>query len=213
MLIKRRSAVYLAALVFIGSVAAIGCGARAVPSVLSAADNAAVIRHSDQGLDVLLAPYTGEQEQQAFGVNLQENGIMAVEMKFVRNADGAGVLKVRRTGVRAQFSNGSKRDALDPRKVYERHRINAIPAAVAFGLIGAAIANSEDSKRRDAFHESGFTSAQLDDHQPEASGFVFFDVTGIHDPALAAVDLEFEDSSTASLHATHIDVKTSMATP
>jgi hypothetical protein len=68
------------------------------------------------------------------------------------------------------------------------------------------MAAHEDSRRERVLLDSSFSLATLDDRQREVAGLVFFDVDGIQPSSLKSLEIEFENSSTATLHQVRIDV-------
>jgi hypothetical protein len=190
----------------IGAAFLLACQPRITPSLLADAENAAVVHGSGSSLDVVFLPYTDEMAQRTFGLKVWSKGILALELKLARATEATDRLKVRRSGVHASFVDGAERDAVDPRKVYEGIRVNRAPAVLFFGRLGGAMAAHEDSRRERVLLDSSFSLATLDDRQREVAGLVFFDVDGIQPSSLKSLEIEFENSSTATLHQVRIDV-------
>jgi hypothetical protein len=179
---------------------AAACGPRATHTSAATWAQPNVSSETAFGLRASVAPYTAAQERDAFGVDLHENAVIAVALKLVRADSATGTLIVRRHGIQARFADGATRYALDPRKVYERHRISPVPGALAFGILGGVLAVDEDAKRNQVFSGSAFESVTLAAPAEEISGFLFFDISGIARQELSSIEIEIENPSAGEVN-------------
>lgn len=153
-------------------------------------------KHNDLVFSVL--PYSGEMEQEAFGVNLHRQHIMAVELKVEYNAgeDDRTTFIFRRQDIQLFFDNKQKRYPLDPLKVYERTRINTNTSAFAFGIIGGIAAQSKNKNRFSSFADAAMDQAQLDHKNKAFAGFLFFDLKRIGTGKTELLVIEYENRKT-----------------
>ncbi len=180
-----------------------GCGPTRAKGHLGAtapegapAPNTVVTRRDGQVVFHVL-PYTGEMEKNAFGIDLHLSRQMAIELKIDYHPEGASpaVVVFRRQGVQLVFKDGTRRASLDPLQVYEVHQVDTTGPAIAFGLIGAAVASSQDSARKDLFTKSALYEIRLDNSVRSASGFLFFDWSGMVDLRGGTLVIEYTDSA------------------
>jgi len=190
------------------------CGPTTARHSIGTGEARGVVESQGDGLRVQMLPYTAAMESRSFGIDLHKEATMAVELKLSRQSGDASLLKVRRTGIRGHFADGAVRDAMDARKLSERTRTGTTGALVATVVVGSLVgatlplliastglAMEADVRKSQLYQSSVLTTAQLDDQNPEAFGFVFFDLTGLHDRRLVAVDVDFENASASRLAA------------
>lgn len=188
------------------------CGPTTARHSMGTGEARSVAELEEDGLRVQLLPYTAAMESRSFGIDLHREQTMAVELKLSRAAGDASTLKIRRTGIRGRFADGTVRDAMDARKLTERTRTGTtgaiIATAVVGGVVGAALplviastqlAMDADVRKSRLYESSVLTLAQLDEQHPDAFGFVFFDLEGLPDRRLVAVDIEFENTTASRL--------------
>lgn len=182
----------------------------------------AAITSSDGPVTFSVLPYTSAMDESAFGVDLQSQGQMAVELKVETGLGGSSPVAIlfRRQDVQLVFKDGTRRYPLDPLKVYEEHRVDKTAAATIPAVVGAAafgpagvvvagiaghlIAGDRDDSRREVFGSAALDEVRLDDVTRSSHGFLFFDRRGIPQSQISALRIEYENVVTAEVRAVEI---------
>jgi hypothetical protein len=192
-----------------------GCAPRKAPLTLDASVRPdGVARAAAHGLAVSVLPWDEAAERRAFGMSLRRSAVRTVEVRFERSGGVSSAFKVRRTGIRARFADGSARDALDPGEVYQRNHLDPnrgglVAGLQLFGETPSAVLGGpgvEDQRRRVVFGSSAFAVAAIDDARPVAVGLLFFDVAGLGDARPAAIQVEFEDSTGGAIRSLEVPI-------
>lgn len=189
----------------------IGCAAPRPARLLDVAvdsemDTSPVVA-SDERLRIRVLPYSALMERQVFGLNLHATKQMAVEISAERVA-GRGKLVVRRHELPIVLDDGTMRPPVDPRKIYEEHRIDSTPAlligSAAGGIIGGSLmassANASDAERKAELFKLEWAQATLSDLEPVAGRFLFYDMTDIDPKRVVGLLVTYEDPDAAEDH-------------
>jgi hypothetical protein len=76
---------------------------------------------------------------------------------------------------------------------------SVVGAALPLVIASTQLAMDADVRRSRLYESSVLTLAELDELHPDAFGFVFFDLAGLSDRRLVAIDIEFENASASRL--------------
>lgn len=146
-----------------------------------------------------------DEEGDRFGTTLKDKNVLSIELSLQRDGAGTHPIKLRRHRIRMTFDDGSERFPLDPLKVQERHRMNVTVPVYAGGLLFVPLAMET------AGNTTGLTSAVDELVMPtarnELKGLLFFDLEGASSSKPKRLELEYEDTETATVQRALLDFR------